>query len=105
MATGKVKSLKSSYTTVSHNGQSGTLTLKRFGDIRILNFDDVKVGSTTLALSSALDSVDRPKTNANGCMFINGNQVVLIWIDTSGNMHTVAAAQGNTLNGCLSWTV
>ena len=74
-------------------------------NIRILNFDDVKVGSSSLVFTSNLASADRPVTNANGCLYISASKVALVWIDSYGALHTSGASTGEMVNGSVSWTV
>ena len=107
--TSSISSINSSLTqssnTVAHNGQSGYIYLKRMANIRILNFDDVKVGSSSLVFTSNLPSADRPVTNANGCLYISSSKVALVWIDANGVLHTSGASNGEIVNGSVSWTV
>lgn len=93
-----------SISALTTDATSGYVNLMRCGKVRIMTFTDVKASTTSINLSAALDTDDRPATFSNNVVCntlfcINDNSCGRVWVRQAGTIGTSNIQSGKTYSG------
>lgn len=100
------QSIASFHEALATNATSGTVTLLRSGNVRIMAFDDAAIPSSgVITLNSALAAGDRPQILTTSALRAGQNKAISVWIRPNGTIGGAGGSAGEITNGELVWIV